>query len=99
MQDFATTFYKSQAWRDCRDAYSRSKGGLCERCLERGIYKPGVIVHHKIHLTPDNIGDASVSLNFANLQLLCRDCHAEMHRNAPKRYKLDEIGRVIISPR
>ena len=95
MQDFAIAFYKSQAWRDCRDAYSRSKGGLCERCLERGIYRPGVIVHHKIHLTPDNIGDASVSLNFANLELLCREHHGEEHKRNIKRYSIDKNGRVV----
>ena len=44
-------FYKTAAWVSCRDAYAKSKGGLCERCLSRGIYRAGVIVHHKIHLT------------------------------------------------
>lgn len=95
MKDYAKTFYKSQAWKDTRNAYAKSKGNLCEVCLAKGIYRSGEIVHHKIHLTPENIADPSVSLNWDNLQLVCRDCHAQMHDNKQRRYKLDELGRVI----
>lgn len=95
MKDYAKTFYKSQAWKDTRNAYAKSKGGLCEVCLAKGIYRSGEIVHHKIHLTPENIADPSVSLNWDNLQLVCRDCHAQLHDNKQRRYKLDELGRVI----
>lgn len=94
MQDFATKLYKSKAWQRCRDQYAKSKRGLCERCLTRGIYKPGEIVHHKVHLTPENIDDTSVTLNPDNLELLCRDCHALAHKPT-KRFKVDELGRVI----
>lgn len=94
MRDFAKDFYNSQAWKQCRKSFVSYRRGLCERCLSRGIYKPGEIVHHKIHLTPDNIGDSNISLSFDNLQLLCRDCHALMHK-PEKRYKVDELGRII----
>lgn len=94
MQDFATTFYKSKAWQRCRASYLKQAGGLCEQCLARGIYKPGEIVHHRIHLTSDNISDPSVTLNPNNLELLCRDCHAIAHK-PEKRFKVDEMGRVI----
>lgn len=87
-------FYSSKAWQDCRNAYASSKGGLCELCLARGIYTPGEIVHHKIHLTPQNFSDPSIALDFSNLQLLCRDCHAKQH-NGGRRYRVDELGRVI----
>lgn len=96
MQDFAKQLYKSKAWQHCRASYLKQVGGLCERCLARGIYKPGEIVHHRIHLTPDNVNDPSVTLNFANLELLCRDCHAIEHRGMVRRYKVDELGRIII---
>ena len=96
MKEYAESFYKSQAWKNTRAAYAKSKGGLCENCLSKGIYKSGEIVHHKIHLTPENISDPSVSLNWNNLELLCRDCHAFMHDRKKRRYKLDEMGRVII---
>ena len=53
MKPYAESFYNSHAWKDCRRAYSKSVGGLCERCLQRGIYSPGEIVHHKVHITPE----------------------------------------------
>lgn len=95
MKEYAKTFYKSQAWKDTRAAYAKSKGYLCEVCLAKGVYRSGDIVHHKIHLSPENIADPSVSLNWDNLQLVCRDCHAQLHDNKQRRYKLDELGRVI----
>lgn len=95
MKEYAKIFYKSQAWKDTRAAYAKSKGYLCEVCLAKGIYRSGDIVHHKIHLSPENIADPSVSLNWDNLQLVCRDCHAQLHDNKQRRYKLDELGRVI----
>ena len=102
MRSFAKSFYTSTAWANCREAYAKSKSNLCERCLKLGQYSPGEIVHHKVHLTPDNIGDARITLDWNNLELLCRQCHAEEHeeeykqRNkSQKRYKIDEYGRVI----
>jgi 5-methylcytosine-specific restriction endonuclease McrA len=93
MREFAESFYKSKAWQDCRNAYAKSRHGLCERCLSVGRYTPGAIVHHRIHLTPNNIGDPSVTLAWDNLMLLCRDCHAEMHK-PQKRFTVDDLGRV-----
>lgn len=95
MRDFAKGFYKSQSWRRCRDAYARSVGGLCEQCRDRGLIRAGEIVHHKEHISPDNISDPRVLLDWENLRLVCRDCHAELHRGE-KRYRLDELGRVIV---
>lgn len=97
MRDFARAFYSSKAWEETRKAYRKSVGGLCERCMSRGIYRAGVIVHHKIHLSPENINDPSVTLNWNNLELLCRDCHGAEHEKKQKRYTVDAEGRV--SPR
>lgn len=94
MQEFAEKLYKSKAWQRCRKAYAAKAGGLCERCLARGIYTPGEIVHHRIHLNPSNVSDPEVALNFNNLELLCRKCHGEAHGNAEKRFEVDELGRV-----
>lgn len=74
----------------------RSVGGLCERCRKKGLIVPGEIVHHKVYISPDNINDPAITLNPDNLELLCRDCHAEEHADRRKRYKLDDLGRVII---
>lgn len=93
MKEFAKLFYKSKAWQNTRQAYVSSVGGLCERCLQSGMYCAGEIVHHKRELTPENINDPAVSLSWDNLELLCRDCHGKAH-GAAKRYKVDEMGRV-----
>ena len=98
MKDYAKQFYASNAWATCRAAYRESVGGLCERCYEKGMITPGEIVHHKVHLTPENINNPEVALSFRNLQLVCRLCHAEIHGKKKKRYKVDEFGRVIMPP-
>ena len=48
MAPYLQPFYSSRAWRDCRDAYARSVGGLCERCRAKGLITPGTEVHHKV---------------------------------------------------
>lgn len=93
MKPYAEKFYKSKAWQQCRESYARSVGGLCERCRSRGLIVPGVIVHHKIHLTPENIRNPDITLDWNNMELLCRDCHAAVHK-PQKRYKLDDLGRI-----
>lgn len=102
MQEFAKSFYRSKAWQHCRDGYAKAAGGLCEECLRRGIYQPGEIVHHRQPITPENIDDPTVTLSWDNLELVCRDCHAELHRGCygrqkrRRRYRLDALGRVTI---
>lgn len=88
-------FYKTKAWQDCRDAYMRSVGGLCERCLAKGLIVPAEIVHHKKHLNEKNINDPSVALNFDNLIAVCRQCHGDEHRKIVKRYQIAEDGSII----
>ena len=78
-KQFARKFYSSKTWQDCRNAYAKRQHYLCENCLRKGIYKPGVIVHHKIELDPVTIEQPEIALSFDNLELLCRDCHAARH--------------------
>lgn len=94
MKPFAKKFYKSTRWKKCRDSYYVSQHGLCERC--KG---PGKIVHHKEYLTPYNIDDPNITLNFDNLELHCQDCHNKEHH---ERYgvtrddvKFDENGDLV----
>ena len=94
VQSFAHTFYKSAAWMKCARAYKRSKGGLCERCWSNGLVVPGEEVHHKIKLTPENINDPAIALNWDNLELLCKNCHLEEHKGT--RWRADELGHVEI---
>ena len=94
-------FYVSWTWRKCRKAFAESKGNLCERCLSRGIIEPGstdrpLEVHHKIPLNDQNINNPNVSLNWENLELLCKSCHDEERERKPKRWKIAPDGSVII---
>lgn len=97
-RDFAKAFYKSREWQVCRAGYVKLRAGLCEDCLTRGIYTPGKVVHHKVHLTPENITDPAIALSWDNLRLVCQDCHAAEHA-AEKRYTFDELGNVVIHGR
>lgn len=96
MQDFAKPFYKSKTWQKCRENYVKKTGGLCEECLKHGRYTPAEIVHHKVHITPHNIYNPEVTLNFENLESLCRKCHGERHGSYVRRYVVDELGRVEV---
>ena len=55
-------------------------------------------MHHKVHLDADNVNDATVSLSWDNLELLCRECHGKKHAKRVKRYKVDALGRVTTAP-
>lgn len=96
MAPYLQPFYSSRAWRDCRDAYARSVGGLCERCRAKGLITPGTEVHHKVRLNPQTVKDPHVALAWSNLELLCEGCHHEEHRKTQRRWRCDERGRVDI---
>jgi len=96
VKPWAERFYKSKAWQEVRQAYFIYRHGICERCG-----KPADIVHHKIYLTPENINDPSISLNFDNLELLCIDCHNKEHSSKlplADGLTFDEQGNIILSP-
>ena len=91
-------FYQSRAWHLTRNAYMRSVSGLCEQCLAEGKLTPAVFVHHKVWLTPDNVGNADVSLSFDNLQALCAEHHAAIHKKEKLRYKILPNGNLLTPP-
>jgi 5-methylcytosine-specific restriction protein A len=78
-KEWAKQFYNSKEWQRCREAYINSVHGLCERCMERGKYTVGYIVHHKVLLTPQNISNAEITLNHELLRYECLDCHNVEH--------------------
>ena len=67
-------FYRSRAWRQLSKAFLMSKYYICERCG-----KPAEIAHHKKHLTAATVLDPEISLNPANLEALCMECHNREH--------------------
>lgn len=88
-------FYGTRDWRKCSLDYLRSQQYLCERCRNRGEIVPAEIVHHIVHLTPANVHDANVSLNWSNLMAVCRKCHGELHgkNDLSRRYIVTNDGR------
>lgn len=74
-RNFSKSFYNSAEWNMVRNSVLLRDFYLCQNCG-----KPATEVHHKIHLTPNNINDPSITLNMDNLVSLCRDCHFEEHR-------------------
>ena len=92
---FADAFYTSKAWVRCARGYRRSVGGLCERCKAKGLIVPAEEVHHKIHLSPENINRPEITMNWRNMIALCKDCHLKEHRKE-KRWRVDEDGAVTL---
>lgn len=94
-------FYTSWTWRKCRTAFAKSKGNLCERCLSRGVIEAGskdrpLEVHHKTPITQENLSNPEITLNWENLELLCKTCHDEERERREKRWKVDPAGRVAV---
>jgi len=87
-------FYTSRAWAKCRASFLADRGGLCELCLKKGLIEPATQVHHKIHITPDNVNDPTITLNHDNLMALCDSCHHEQHQT--KRWRCDALGRITL---
>ena len=72
-QDYARAFYNSGDWDRVRKAYARSRGGLCELCLAKGIVHAGTVVHHRIPITLLAVlliaGIVGLILNFAGRKI------------------------------
>ena len=102
-KQYAEWFYKSDAWKKARAAFIKASGGYCERCMKefragtRSLedVQPITIVHHRKHITPDNINDPRVTLSFENLEGICDDHHNKEHKAKKTRYSFDKDGRLI----
>jgi len=73
-KEWAKEIYNSTQWINTRKAYYESQHGLCERCGNAGE-----LVHHRIYLTAENINNPEIVYGWDNLELLCRNCHAQEH--------------------
>ncbi len=93
MKDFARAFYRSASWQKCRESFLASKMWLCERCKAQAA----TIAHHKIYLTPANINDPTITLNWNNLEALCQDCHNREHSDKMRRgpYRVAADGSIL----
>ena len=102
-KEYAQAFYHSKKWKDCRRSYINNRimidGGMCEKCHER----LGYIVHHKVRITPDNINDPDITLNWDNLRWECKACHDEeeghgLNKKAALLVAFDEFGQPVPLP-
>lgn len=73
-REFAKSFYNSKEWKKCRELIMIRDSYLCVLCN-----KPAQEVHHKKHITPNNINNPAITLNPENLISLCGDCHKKIH--------------------
>jgi len=74
----------------------QSKNYTCERCGQLAT-----IAHHKIFITPANISDPMITLNWDNLMALCIEDHNKIHSNGGpcvEGLRFDEDGNLIQSP-
>ena len=94
-REFSKAFYNSKEWKRARQTYIDLKFGICERCGAPNSKQ----VHHKIYLTPENIGNPDITLNFDNFELLCDICHQKEHNEkySPTLWglKFNENGELI----
>lgn len=74
-REFSRSFYKSKEWKIVREYCLLRDNYLCVKCGN-----PAEEVHHKIHLSPLNINDVTITLNPSNLICLCKDCHFAEHK-------------------
>ncbi|MCX7843245.1 MAG: HNH endonuclease [Clostridia bacterium] len=95
-KDYARSFYDSSTWKKTQALYLSSQNYICEDC--GGV---ACIVHHIKHITPDNINDPDITLNWDNLKAVCTECHAIEHMGKDARLNgisFDEEGNVIKQP-
>ena len=95
-QPWAESFYHSPEWARVREYVRMRDRFTCQKCG-----RPMQEVHHKIHLTRENIWDPKITLNPDNLISLCRDCHMKQHAEDDGRcaagagFHFDESGQLV----
>lgn len=77
-------FYRSREWKRLREVVISERTDadgfvICDRCSKPILKKYDMILHHKVHLTDDNVNDATISLNPKNIEILHHDCHNKDH--------------------
>ena len=96
-KSFSHDFYASKRWMKCRAGFLASKNWTCERCG-----RMATIAHHKKHITPRNIHDPNITLNWDNLEALCQDCHNREHFGSgvcADGLAFDAAGNLVKTPR
>lgn len=84
-REFSKKFYDSKEWKKTRQLILMRDNYLCVLC---GM--PAEEVHHKIHLTPENINNPRIAIHEDNLISLCGLCHKRIH-NGNKAKDIDVL--------
>lgn len=77
-------FYTGREWREFREVIiaqrMKADGLVYDEITGKPIVLPyDIILHHVIPLTLDNVNDASISLNPANIQIVSFKTHNQLH--------------------
>ena len=100
-REWNAPIYNSQRWRKVAKAYAASQHYICERCHNQSFIgtgkEPHWIVHHKQHLTADNVQDDNIVYGWNNLELLCIYCHNAVHapQGTGRTCQFDENGNLV----
>lgn len=95
-KDYARNFYNGRQWEQTQAAYMSSKNYICERCGDMAR-----VVHHIKHITPKNIHNVNITLDWNNLMCLCHACHQSIHGNTrvtAEGLSFDDKGNLIQTP-
>jgi hypothetical protein len=81
-------FYNSDKWLSFRNVIIAERGPICETC-GKVIANPKdcEVDHYPTELTPENVSDANISLNPANVKVRCHDCHNIRHHRFCRQYE------------
>lgn len=74
---------RAREWRTLR-ARKLAANPLCEEHLKRGKYVAASVVHHIVEVESGH-SEAEcrrLAYSWSNLESLCRECHAEIHKAA-----------------
>lgn len=73
--------YTSAKWLKLREA-KLMNNPICELCLEKGIIKPAIDIHHRdSFMNYQGVMRLSKAYDYANLLSLCKECHSALHRH------------------
>ena len=91
MKEYAKAFYKGKQWKKISRLYMEQQHYICERC--GGV---ATICHHRKYISPANINNPAITLNFDNLEALCVKESAELeeYKKAIEELERMKKGRV-----
>ena len=96
------TFYRCKEWENLLRVLKLERVNeagelICEHCGKPITRAYDAIGHHKEELTPENVNDANVSLNPANIAFVHHKCHNLIHNKLG--YKVRQVFIVYGPPR